>query len=77
MNHYQKLAIVLVRGAGMFAVALGLFGFLYGTALIVRGASLTPEQAERFGSSVWYVIFGIVLFLLGPPLGRLLGRGLE
>jgi hypothetical protein len=45
MNHYQKLATALVRGAGAAMVALGLFG--------------------------------IVLFLLGRPVGRLIGRGLE
>lgn len=77
MNHYQKVAIVLVRGAGAAAVAVGLLGFVYGTALVARGTSLSPEQAERFGSSVWYIVFGLVLFLLGRPLGRLLGRGLD
>jgi hypothetical protein len=77
MNHYQKLAIVLIRFAGCAAVAVGLLGFVYGAALMARGASLSPEQAERFGSSAWYVVFGLILFLLGRPLGRLLGRGLD
>jgi hypothetical protein len=77
MNHYQKLAIVLVRCAGAGAVALGVLGFVYGAALVARGTSLSPDQAERFGSSVWYVVFGLVLFLLARPLGRLLGRRLE
>jgi len=77
MNHYQKLGTVLVRGAGFAALALGLMGLLYGAVLLARGATLTAEQAERFGSSVWYVAFGLVLLLLGRPLGRLLGRGLD
>ncbi len=77
MNHYQKVAIVLIRAAGITAVALGVFGFLYGAGLLARGASLTAEQADRFGGSVWYVVFGLALYLLGRPLGRLVGRGLD
>lgn len=77
MNHYQKIAIVLVRTAGAAAAAVGMLGFVYGTTLVMRGAPLSPDQAERYGSSVWYVVFGLVLFLVARPLGRLLGRGLD
>ena len=77
MNHYQKLATVLIRCAAAGSIALGLLGLIYGAALVARGASLSPEQAERFGSSPWYVFFGLLLFFLGRPLGRLLGRGLD
>ena len=77
MNHYQEVATVLIRAAGVAAVALGVFGFLYGMALVARGTHLTPEQEDRFGGSVGYVVFGIALYLLGRPLGRLAGRGLD
>ncbi len=77
MNHYQKLATILVRCAGMASAGLGLMGFVYGWVLIARGTQFTPEQAERFTISFWYVLLGIVLFFLGRPLGRLLGRKLE
>jgi hypothetical protein len=76
MNHYQKVGTVLIRAAGIATAALGVFGFLYGVGLMVRGIQLTAEQADRFGGSVWYVVFGVVLYLLGRPLGRLVGRGL-
>jgi hypothetical protein len=76
MNHYQKLAVLLVRCAGAAIAALGLFGAIYGFVVSV-GAELRPDQAERFHASFWYVLFGLVLFLLGRPLGRWLGRGLE
>jgi len=52
MNHYQKVATVLIRAAGITAVALGVFGLLYGVGLMVRGVQLTAEQADRFGASV-------------------------
>jgi hypothetical protein len=42
-----------------------------------RGASLTADQLERWGGSIWYAGFGLVMFLLGRPLGRLVGRGLD
>ena len=77
MNHYQKVATVLIRAAGVTTVALGVFGLLYGMGLMSRGVHLTAEQADRFGASVWYVVFGVVLYLLGRPLGRLVGRGLD
>jgi len=77
MSHYQKMATVLVRCAGVIALILGILGLLYGAALRLRGTPLTPDQAERFGGSVWYILLGLVLLLAGRPLGRLLGRGLE
>ena len=77
MNQYQRVATVLIRSAGVGAFALGVFGLLYGTVLHSRGASLTADQMERWGSSLWYIGFGLVLFLLGCPLGRLVGRDLD
>ena len=77
MNHYQKLATVLIRGAGITSVALGVLGFLYGVVLVTRGTTLTPEQADRLSGSVWYAVLGLILYVLGRPLGRLIGRGLD
>jgi hypothetical protein len=77
MNHYQKLATLLVRCAGMMALGLGLTGFVYGSVLLTRGRQFTPDQAERFTISFWYVLVGLVIFVAGRPLGRLLGRKLD
>jgi len=77
MNHYQKLATVLVRGAGLGMVALGLFGLVYGMAFIASGTALSPAQMERFRAGLWWSVFGAVLFVLGRPLGRLLGHKIE
>jgi hypothetical protein len=77
MNHYQKLATLLVRCAGMATASLGLMGCVYGSVLLTRGAQFTPEQFERFTASFWYALVGVVVFLVGRPLGRLLGRKLE
>ena len=77
MSHYQKVATVLVRFAGILAFVLGILGFLYGAMLRGQGAQLTPDQEERIASSFWYVILGLALFVASRPLGRFLGRGLE
>lgn len=61
----------------MAMVTLGLFGLAYGVSFLARGTSFTLDQAQRFGASFWWILAGFVLFLLGPPLGRLLGRRLE
>jgi hypothetical protein len=77
MNHYQKLAVLLIRCGGTAMGALGLFGSVYGTVLRGVGMEFRPDQAERYYASFWYVAFGLVLFLLGRPLGRRLGGGLD
>ena len=77
MNHYQKIAILLVRFAATIALALGVMGLLYGAALSTYGSPMTDQQSERWIGSVWYVGFGVGLFFASAPLGRFLGRGLE
>ena len=77
MNHYQKIAILLVRFAGAGSIAVGFLGFIYGAVLVARRVTLSPEQTERFGSSIWYIVFGLIIFFLARPVGRLLGRGLD
>ena len=66
MNHYQKLATLLVRCAGMMALGFGLTGFVYGSVRLIRGTPFTPDQVTI---SFWYVLVGIVIFVAGRPLG--------
>jgi hypothetical protein len=77
MNHYQKLATVLVRASGMAMAVLGLFGLAYGVTFLARGASFSPDQSQRFNAGFWWLALGLILLLLARPLGRLLGRKLE
>jgi hypothetical protein len=76
MNHYQKLATLLIRCLGTAVTALGILGILYGTVMRAFG-TLRPDQAERFNGSFWYALLGLVLYVLARPLSRLLGHGLE
>jgi hypothetical protein len=77
MNHYQKVAILLVRLTAIIVFALGLMGLFYGAALSTYGAPMTDQQSERWIGSFWYIGFGVALFFGSRPLGRFLGRGLE
>jgi len=77
MNHYQKLATVAVRAAGISVAALGFVGLIYASTFLARGVSFTPLEAQRFIASFWYIGVGILVFVLGRQVGRLLGRGLE
>jgi len=77
MNHFQKLATVLVRVAGLANAVLGVLGLAYGAVQRASGRTLTPDEIERWGASFYWILLGVMLFLLARPLGRLLGRGLD
>jgi hypothetical protein len=77
MNHYQRIAILLVRLTATIVFALGLMGLFYGAALSTYGAAMTEQQSERWIGSFWYIGFGLAIFVVSRPLGRFLGRGLE
>jgi hypothetical protein len=77
MNHYQRMAILLVRLMATVAIVLGLLGLLYGAVLLTYGPPFTAQQSERWVASLWYIGLGLALFVGSRPLGRFLGRGLE
>ena len=63
MNHYQRIAILLVRFTATIGVVLGLLGLCYGAVLSTSGAPMTGQQSERWISSLWYIGLGLALFL--------------
>lgn len=73
MNHYQKLAIVVIRVIGCCTAIFGLIGLTYGLALNV----FRHEAAGiYFYSSLGYGLSGLVLFALSKPLAALIARKL-
>ncbi len=77
MNHYSKLAIVVLRLTGIILFLLGAMGLLYRGLAAISGMELTPELQERLVGGVWYVLAGVALFVLSRRLGKLIGRGLD
>ena len=67
MNHYEKLAIVILRVLGcraaLYALVLPLISlFFYSPQTVIEGMY----------SSYIYFMLGILLFVLGKPLARLI-----
>ena len=73
MNHYEKLARIILRIIGCSAAVVGLIGVGYGIALNL----LRHETAGyTFYTSLVYLVVGLVLFALGKPLAALIARKL-
>ncbi|MGI4787424.1 MAG: hypothetical protein ACRYFS_01095 [Janthinobacterium lividum] len=71
MNHYQKLATLVLRLVTFVFVLLGLMGMFY--YLI---APHSEDSGGRFLSSIGFTVFGLIGFFLSPLLGRLIGKDL-
>jgi len=73
MNHYQKLATLMIRLITFVLLVLGLLGVLY---FMFAPQLPAPERGARFVSSIGFTLFGVVGFLFSPLLGRLIGKDL-
>ncbi len=76
MNHYQKLAVLLIRFVGSVCTLIGILGLLYAAIIFLAFNRLVPGY-ERWPASILYALVGIVIYRLSPLLGKALGRGLE
>ena len=65
MNHYQKKAAFIMRLVGTFI-------FLYGIFLVINYARMFLSFTGLF-----YGLIGLVIFLLGKPIGYIVGKGLD
>jgi hypothetical protein len=77
MNPYHKLATFLARLIGSIMVLAGLGGPVALLAYRLMGRNLPSYPDERWFASFFWAAMGLVILLLGRPIGRALGRGLE
>ena len=77
MNPYQKLATFLARLIGSAMVLVGLGGPVSMLAYRLIGRDLPSYSDERWFGSFFWLAVGLAILLLGRPIGRALGRGLE
>ena len=80
MGHYAKLAAMIIRVLGVIIALIGVMGFVYWGLAGVFLEQATPErsvQVARVLSSAEFMGVGVIVFLLGRPLGRLIGKGLD
>jgi len=77
MNTYQKLATFILRCIGAFGTAyLALVWLQYATRL-VSGDTVPQYPLPTLIGNGEYFVLSLGLLLGAPPLGRLLGRGLD
>jgi hypothetical protein len=78
MNRYANLGVLIFRTIGVVMFAIGLMGVLY-YALSVWVSSSTgdTEGSARAIASPFYMGAGLIMFLVGKPLGKLVGKGLS
>ena len=79
MNHYSNLAAMIIRLLGVLMLLIGLMGIAY---WILSGTFLgtkSPEYAlhsARILSAVIFMVVGAIIYLLGKPIGKIVGRGI-
>ncbi len=73
------LGILGVRLIGLLFSVGGIlyFAMWFLGSLSSRNTQETGEGSVLFWSAIVYMIFGIALFLLSRPFGKLLGRGIS
>lgn len=80
MNHYAKLAAMIIRVMGALITLTGIMGFAYwvsaGLILDQRSPELAWQNARLLSSGV-FAIVGVAVYLVGKPIGKLIGKGLD
>jgi len=71
---------MIIRVLGVIIALIGVMGFVYWGLATLFLEHVSPERAvqgARVLSSGVFIVVGTVVFLLGKPLGRLIGGGLD
>jgi predicted membrane channel-forming protein YqfA (hemolysin III family) len=80
LNHYSKLAAVIVRVSGALFVLTGAMGVVYWFMAGLLLDKTSPEldwQSARILSAGIFVVVGVVVYVSGKPIGRFVGRDLD
>jgi hypothetical protein len=76
---YSKLAILLIRLAGLYAICVGLLSLVFSASAFVIGGSMAvgPNPLDRWLTSAYYFAGAFLLIYFSSRLGRLLAAGLR
>ena len=79
MNKFQKIAVFLIRLLSLLCVLFGINGFIYALILTISQSYQIDGITSAYSlmSGVFYFIWGIILFFLSKPLGKIIGSGLD
>jgi len=74
MNHYQKLAIVVIRVFSCCLIAYSFVCVVY--SLLFALISRTPLPPGSSSNTLAFIIVGVTLFALSKRLGAFIAKGL-
>ncbi len=80
MNHYSKLAVVIIRVLGALLVLTGIMGVMYCLLAGLLLDKTSPDlayQSSRVLSAGIFMAIGILVYVAGKPIGKLVGKGLD
>jgi len=79
MNHYSNIAAIIIRLLGILMLLMGLMGLVYSILAGIFLGAKSPEiawQSARALSSVIFILVGGIIYLLGKPIGKIVGKGI-
>ena len=78
MNHYTKLSIIVFRIIGTLLTLLGFMGLVYWVLnSLLLGSTSDPTSGSRGLSSIIFILVGIIIYYLGKPISRAIGKDLS
>lgn len=80
MNHYAKLAAVITRVLGALIALTGVMGVVYWFVAGLFLDKTSPElawQSARILSAGIFIVVGIVVYVSGKPIGKLVSKDLD
>jgi hypothetical protein len=85
MNHYQKIAMVVIRSFGALLTLYGIVNLVILLLLSLdwsfrNGAPMLPQAAQErvyLNVGLYYGVIGAIIFFVGKPIGKLVAKGLD
>lgn len=86
MNHYQKVATVIVRVLGTLCGLCGIINLLivviFSLEISIRNSTspalpIAAQERVFLYNGLYFTIVGIILFLVSKFIGKFAGKGLE
>ncbi len=75
ISNFEKIAIFIIRISALMMVCIGLMGLPYSILLMITSKT-GFESINNFGSSILWIVTGILLFGMNKFLARKIAKGL-
>ena len=76
MNHYQKLATLVIR---LIALTVGVIGAIAFVSITIQEIQFNAQYHTRVAHSnlvaiFYYLVPSVIVYLLAPAIGRMVGK---